>query len=212
MSDGVEMTQAPKTTGRVLHSPVLYDLLAWVFTRGRERAFRKRLLNLAGVRAREMVLDVGCGTGTLAIAAKERVGCCGSVAGIDASDQMIGRARRKAERTGARVEFQSAAIETLPFPDASFDVVLSTLMLHHLPQRLREAGLREVRRVLKPGGRVLIVDFAPSQKPEGFLGRLHRHGNVKFEDLPPLLAGVGLRVVESGDVGFKDLRFVLGAK
>jgi ubiquinone/menaquinone biosynthesis C-methylase UbiE len=134
------------------------------------------------------------------------------VAGIDASGQMVGRARRKAARAGVEVELRAAAIEALPYPDASVDVVLSTLMLHHLPRALKEAGMREVRRVLRPGGRALIVDFGSTRKPGGILGRLHRYGRVKFEDLTGLLGELGFRVVEQGDVGVKDLQFVLAAK
>lgn len=123
-----------------------YDLLAWLLTFGRERAFRKRLIELAGLEPGEAVLDVGCGTGTLAIAAKRYVGTTGMVSGIDASPEMIDRAKRKARNSGVEVTFQTAVVEALPFADASFDVVLSTLMLHHLPRPLREQCAREVRR------------------------------------------------------------------
>src|SRR5215212_10881478 len=98
------MTQqapTPATKGLVLHSHArYYDLLAWTLTLGRERAFRDRLLEVARVQSGEAVLDVGCGTGTLAIAAKRRVGAAGSVHGIDASPEMIARAERKAAKAG----------------------------------------------------------------------------------------------------------------
>ena len=139
-----------------------YDALVWLVTLGRERAFRERLVDLARLVPGESVLDVGCGTGTLAIAAKRRVGEPGVVRGIDASPEMIEPARRKAAKAGASVDFETAVAESLPFPDASFDVVLSTLMLHHLPKATRQECAREMRRVLKPGGRVLAVDFAKS--------------------------------------------------
>src|SRR5687768_2717271 len=151
----------PRTKGLVMHSQArYYDLLAWLLTLGREPAFRARLVDLARLKPGEAVLDVGCGTGTLAIAARQRVGAAGTVHGIDASPEMIAQARRKAMKAGIDVVFQSGIVEALPFPDAHFDVVLSTLMLHHLPRLVREQCAREMRRVLKPGGRLLAVDFA----------------------------------------------------
>jgi SAM-dependent methyltransferase len=156
------------------------------------------------------VLDVGCGTGSLAVVAKRRVGATGTVIGVDASPEMIALATRKAARASARVLFQLAAAERLPFPDATFDVVLATLMLHHLPPPLRRECAREALRVLKPGGRMLAVDFAtPSTKRKGMLGRLHRHGGVTLEAMVALLRDAGLRVEEMGSVGVSDLQFVL---
>src|SRR5215470_5737582 len=122
---------APNTKGRVLHSAVGYDLLAWLFLLGRERAFRERLVRLARLETGQSVLDVGCGTGSLAIAAKRRVGPSGTVEGIDASPEMIARAWKKASKAGVDVRFTTGVVEALPFPDARYDVLLSTLMLHH---------------------------------------------------------------------------------
>ncbi|MDP9176989.1 MAG: methyltransferase domain-containing protein [Gemmatimonadota bacterium] len=187
-----------------------YDLLAWLLTLGREPAFRARLVALARLEPGETILDVGCGTGTLAIAAKGRVGGAGVVHGIDASPEMIDLANRKATKAGIDVAFQTGIVEALPFPDAQFDVVLSTLMLHHLPKLVRRQCAREMRRVLKPGGRVLAVDFAtPAGKRKGLLARFHRHGHLALRDMTELLAESGVRVVESGSVGVGDLHFAL---
>jgi len=205
-----EMT-APRTKGLVMHSEArYYDLLAWVLTLGRERAFRQRLVELARLQPGDKVLDIGCGTGTLAIVAKQRVGPEGTVDGVDASPEMIGRAKRKANKAHVEVRFQTAIVEDLPFPDACFDVVMSTLMLHHLPRRVREQCVQEMRRVLKPGGRVLAVDFAtPSRERKGLASRFHRHGHMALREIVELLNDGGLRVVESGAVGVSDLHFVL---
>ena len=201
---------APATKGRLIRSGArCYDLLAWLLTRGRERAFRERLVALARLRPGESVLDVGCGTGTLAIAAKACVGAA-AVHGIDASPEMIAVARRKAARAGADVAFDTAVVEALPFPDGRFDVVLSTLMLHHLPHAARETCVREMRRVLRPGGRVLAVDFGePDGKRHGILEHFHRHGHVALRDVLVLLDQSGFRVVERGSVGVSNLQFVL---
>ncbi|MGH9387825.1 MAG: class I SAM-dependent methyltransferase [Vicinamibacterales bacterium] len=202
-------TTAPTTTGRVLHWAARYDLLVWLLTHGRHRAFRKRLVSLARLALGESILDVGCGTGSLAIAAKRQVGADGSVFGIDASPAMIARATSKATRAGIDVSFKTAVAEALPFPDAQFDVVLSTLMLHHLPRTVRQQCAREIRRVLKPQGRVLVVDFAQAQSKSGLLAHFHRHGHVDPREIIALLDETGFRCVESGPVGISSLQFVL---
>jgi ubiquinone/menaquinone biosynthesis C-methylase UbiE len=201
----------PVTRGRVMRSSArFYDLLVWLLTLGRERAFRERLIELARLRPGESALDVGCGTGTLAIAAKRRVGPAGNVHGIDASPEMIARANRKAKKAGVDVTFRTAIVEALPFADRQFDAVLSTLMLHHLPRATREQCAREMRRVLKPGGRVLAVDFgAPAGHRKGIIGHLHRRGHLALDSVIELLSKSGLTVVESGRVGFRDLHFTV---
>lgn len=198
----------PHTSGLVIHWAARYDLLAWVLTRGRERELRERFLELAHVQPGESVLDVGCGTGTLAIAATRRVGPSGSVDGIDASPQMVVRARWKAARAGLKPTFQVAVVERLPFADQRFDLVLSTLMLHHLPKATRQQCAREIGRVLKPGGRVLGVDFDRATR-KGLVAHLHRHGHVASTDIVALFEDTGLNVVSRGQVGMNDLHFVL---
>ena len=204
-------TEPLRTKGLVLHSEArYYDVLAWLLTFGRERAFRERLTDLAGLRPGESVLDVGCGTGTLAITAKRRVGSSGVVVGIDASPEMIQRAKQKVLKAGVDVRFETAIVEMLPFPDASFDVVFNTLMLHHLPRPVREQCAREMRRVVKPNGRIVAVDFAtPAGERKGLLARMHRHGGMPPSDIVALLSGAGLQVKETGAVGVADLQFVL---
>lgn len=199
-----------RIAGAVLHAPRAYDLMVGLLVMGGERRFREKLLSLASLRRGESVLDVGCGTGSLAILAKEQVGPGSAVRAIDASAEMIARARVKARRAGVEVDFRQAPAQALPFPDAQFDVALSTLMLHHLPRSARAQLASEVRRVLRPGGRFLVVDFSKSTRR--FRWGLHRgHGKSDPEEISTFLTGAGLRVIASGPVGTKSLHFVLAA-
>ena len=199
-----------RTTGHVLHWAAPYDLLIWLVTLGRERRFRERLLQPAQLESGESVLDVGCGSGSLAIAASHHVGATGSVHGVDASDAMIERARRKARKAGADVTFERALAQSMPFPDARFDVVLCTVMLHHLPRKIRQESVREMRRVLKRGGRLLVVDFGgPAPHGRGPIAHLHRHDAIKPHELAELVTDAGLKIVGKGGIGIWDLQFVL---
>lgn len=212
MSNAGEQGSVLSTNGIVLHRAFLYDLFLWLVSLGRERGYRRKALDLANLKSGESVLDIGCGTGTLAIAAKQRVGPAGKVYGIDASPEMLARATRKATKAGAEVVFQKGIVERLPFPDGQFDALLSTMMLHHLGPKARQQCAQEVRRVLKPGGRVLAVDFArPAQGKKGLLDHFHHHGYVNLHDIIALLTEAGLKTFKTGAVGIGDLHFVLAS-
>lgn len=204
----MDQESAPHTHGLVVNWAARYDLLAWLLTHGRERELRERILTFAGLRSGESVLDIGCGTGTLAIAAARHVGPGGSVTGIDASPAMIARATRKSDKAGARASFQVAVAERLPFPAGRFDVVLSTLMLHHLPRDTRRQCANEIKRVLASTGRVLAVDFGRTER-RGLLAHFHRHGHLEVHDIVTLFEEAGLTPVRTGPIGMNDLNFVL---
>ena len=189
MHDKTARAEAPKTAGRVIHWARFYDLFGKLISFGRDDAIRKKLVALAAPAPSESVLDVGCGTGTLAIALKAKSGE-GEVYGIDASPEMIEVAREKAAKAGSAVDFQVALIEEIPFPAASFDLVTSSLMLHHLPDELKRRGFAEIRRVVKPGGRFLAMDFAAHS--HSFLGHMlsvfgHSRGESMVAKLTPML-------------------------
>ena len=201
----------PRPVGAVLHSAVFYDAIVWLALRGRERQLRQRLLDLSRLQSGEAVLDVACGTGTLAILAKKTVGRSGTVCGVDASPEMLARARSKAARAGVEVRFENAAAQALPFPDTSFDLALGTMMLHHLGRAARRELAAELRRVVRPSGRVLLVDFARTEaKRRGLAAHFrHRHGHVDLPEIIGLLEGAGFQSIESGPVGIKNLHFAL---
>jgi ubiquinone/menaquinone biosynthesis C-methylase UbiE len=151
------------TSGRLLDRGWRYDVELWVFDTfvvpGKVRELRQRVLGLADLRIGQSLLDVGCGTGTLALQAAELVGSSGRVVGLDPARRQIARARSKARRLAVPADFHAGVVEDVDYPDASFDVVTSTLMLHHLPEDLRETAVREIARVTKPGGSFVIAEF-----------------------------------------------------
>jgi ubiquinone/menaquinone biosynthesis C-methylase UbiE len=175
-------------------------VLVALLTLGREQALRQMTADLAHLQPREAVLDVGCGTGTLALVAKRGVGAAGRVAGIDPAPQMIARAQSKAARRGLSIDFRVGVIERLPYPDHTFDVVLSSLMMHHLPDDLKRQGLAEIVRVLKPGGRLLVLDALPPSGP-------WRSG---IQDQPALMREAGFAHIEVGRARFPALGYALG--
>jgi ubiquinone/menaquinone biosynthesis C-methylase UbiE len=200
------------TSGQLIRWARWYDLMVTLLTFGRAARLRERTADLAGIKTGETVLEVGCGTGQLSQRARRRVGPNGRVHGIDPSGEMIQVARQKAARAGLDIDYRVASIEALPFPDASVDVVLSSLMMHHLPADLKARGLAEVKRVLKPDGRLLIVDM---KRPSGLLSHLtlatliHGHSSHGVQDLPTLTTAAGFETLRSGDVGYLSLGYVL---
>ena len=159
----------PATTrGHTLAAPRFYELFADVFFLGRRRATFEHLIIAAGVQPGQRILDVACGTGYFARMLARVVRPSGVVIGIDASPEMIAYASRKATRLG-NCNFQVGVAESLDFPAEHFDVVVSSLAMHHLPDDLQVVALREMRRVLRPGGTLLVAD---AQMPPRGLPRL----------------------------------------
>jgi ubiquinone/menaquinone biosynthesis C-methylase UbiE len=134
----------------------LYDPLVSLL--GGDRA-RKALLDQSTIRPTHRILDVGCGTGTLAVLIK-RLHPGVEVVGLDPDPKALARARGKAERAGVSVRFDQGYSDELPYAPASFDRVFSSFMLHHLSAEAKERTLQGVRRALAPEGVFHVLDFA----------------------------------------------------
>ena len=161
---------------------------------------RRELIDSAGLQSGQRVLDVGCGTGTLVIAAKR---ACPAVEliGLDPDPRALERARRKAARAGVDVRFDRGYGDALPYPVASFARVFSSLMLHHLDPATQRGLLAEVRRVLEPGGNFHLMDFVHSNHGLHGLFRGTHRGALQphFEPEQELLA-------QLQQAGFIDVR------
>jgi demethylmenaquinone methyltransferase/2-methoxy-6-polyprenyl-1,4-benzoquinol methylase/phosphoethanolamine N-methyltransferase len=197
----------PETTGRVIRRARWYDLFSRKISFGRDK-----LIQLAAPVPGEKVLDVGCGTGTLTIAINARI-ASGEVHGIDASPEMIAVAIKKSAKANLDIDFQVALVEAIPFPDDSFDLVTSSLMLHHLPDDLKRTGLADIRRVMKPGGRFLAMDLAAeSHSPLGHLLSVvgHSSGENIVDKLAPMMRNAGFDHVETIATRDKRVAFIRG--
>jgi len=206
-----------KTEGRLIRWVSFYDALANIVTLGQIGRLRQMTMEQALLQPGETLLDVGCGTGGVTIPAKRRIGDKGSAAGIDPSPEMIAVARRKAQRARLEVDFRVGVIEALPFQDDTFDVVTASLMMHHLPKHLQVKGLSEIRRVLKPSGRILIADMIkPSTSfRHGFFTTLpldHRHAQFAVEDLLQLLREARFEDLKQLNARFLTIGFVRAKK
>jgi ubiquinone/menaquinone biosynthesis C-methylase UbiE len=171
----------------------LYDPLLRLL--GGDR-LKQPLIEAADIRPGQRVLDLGCGTGSLALLIKEQ---CpeAAVVGLDPDAKALAIARSKALRAAAAVEWRQGFAEELPFEDASFDRVVSSLVFHHLPPDAVRATLPELRRVLKPGGSLWILDLGHggTHGLHGLLARFasHQHGDEDVAgQLPTLMEGAGL--------------------
>jgi demethylmenaquinone methyltransferase/2-methoxy-6-polyprenyl-1,4-benzoquinol methylase len=152
--------------------PARYDRMGALLSFGQDPRWRRRLVRAIDPHPGEHVVDVATGTGMVAFALAAR-GC--RVTGLDQSEAMLGAARARLERSpdlSARVEFVTGEAERLPFADDAFDALTFTYLLRYVDDR--PATMRELARVVRPGGRIGMVEFAvPDRAPLRALWRLH---------------------------------------
>jgi ubiquinone/menaquinone biosynthesis C-methylase UbiE len=173
----------------------------------------RRLVELAGIEPGHRVLEIGCGTGNLALRA-QRMHPDAEVVGIDPDPLALARARRKAERAGRPVRFDQGKAGELPYPDESIDRVLSSFMIHHLDDAEKRRTLTEVRRVLRPGGQLHIVDIAGHH--HGRFGHKMQHSERLRDNagdgIPDRMRAAGFADVRTGERGRLRTTFYRGGR
>jgi ubiquinone/menaquinone biosynthesis C-methylase UbiE len=199
----------------MLGGPRFYDTFAEVFFLGRRRATFEAFISASGLQPGQRVLDVGCGTGYFVRLLAEAVGPGGTVVGIDPDPTMVAYASGKARHL-PNSKFQIDRAESLHFPDEHFDLVVSSLVMHHVPPDLHARVLREMSRVLRPGGTLFIAD---AQTPSHGLGwRLlllitgHNRMVRQVPDLERLAAQAEFSEIRSGEAPLPWLRYARAVK
>lgn len=191
----------------------LYDLGCGLMGLGRR--FRSAVIDRMGIMGNEKVLDAGCGTGALLVALKERHPSL-SAEGLDPDEKALEIAEKKSERKGLEIKWRQGFMEEMPFDECSFDIVVSTLAFHHVHPEKKLQALMECRRVLRPTGRMVLVDISPDET--GFFGWLVYRVLSLFEHLSrsgevmALMRNAGFSEVrEIGSYPF-GVRFIEGRK
>jgi ubiquinone/menaquinone biosynthesis C-methylase UbiE len=207
--NNLELTEEEKQIMSQMEKAVpTYDSYMRKITFGREHLLREETVRMAQVMPGDSVLEVGCGTGTLTLAAKRQAGPSGKAVGIDLIPQMIELSRQKAAEANEDVSFQLGSISNIPFPENSFDQVMCSFMIFHMSESTRNPGIKEIHRVLKPGGRLLIVDLTLPSKPfsrammKTFLGFMLEHD---LRELYPAMQTAGFTNLEYIPARFRIL-------
>lgn len=184
----------------------------------RDVRYKTRLIEQANIQPGQHVLDLGCGTGTLAVMVKQMQPSA-EVVGLDADPEMLKVAKYKSSQQNAPVKFDVGFTNKLPYPDESFDRILSSIMIHHLKTPDKETTAHEVLRVLKPGGQLHIIDFGKPYTRYGKLLGPFLHGFEEANDnidgrLPEIFGAPGLKTKVLGNFWtfFGDLAFLKGEK
>lgn len=186
-----------------------YDpMMRYLFHEG---ALKSVLITQADILPGQVVLDVGCGTGTLTLLIKQ-IHPDATVYGFDVDLEVLNIVRKKAEQAGATIVLQQGSATCLPHPDESFDHMFASLLLHHLTRQEKQQMLREAFRVLKPGSELHVADFG---KPRDSLMWLISWLVRWFEEVHDNI--LGLLPVYMADAGFHPItetnyyRTVLGS-
>lgn len=181
--------------GHDLFLPLYDPLVSWL---GFDRA-RQELISQAHIKPAQHILDIGCGTGTFILLLKRQDASL-QVVGLDPDPKALRRAETKITRAAVSVQLDRGFADKLPYKENSFDRVFSSFMFHHLEGEDRDKTLKEVLRVLKPGGSFHLLDFVANHASHGFLVRLvHSHAQLKdntHERILQLMSRAGLANAE----------------
>jgi len=162
-----------------------YDVTNEVLSFGIHRLWRRTAIRHSGAKEGDAILDCATGTGDLALAFKRKVGASGRVMGTDFCKEMLDSAPAKAAREGLQVEFQVADAMALPFADATFDVASISFGIRNVDDPVK--CLKEMARVVRPGGRVVVLEFG---QPTGLFGGLFKlYSKVIMPAIGGLLTG-----------------------
>ncbi|MBI3760806.1 MAG: methyltransferase domain-containing protein [Chloroflexi bacterium] len=176
----------------------LYDpLLRWGM---REETFKRALIVQAQIKPGQRLLDLGCGTGTLTLLIKQ-LHPDSEVVGLDGDPNVLEIARGKAAQAGVTITLDHGLAFQLPYPDGSFDRVLSSLVLHHLTSEDKQRAAHEVFRVLRPGGELHVADFGqPRSAYAKLLAPVMQHLEEASDNfrglLPEMFRGAGFAPVD----------------
>jgi ubiquinone/menaquinone biosynthesis C-methylase UbiE len=196
-------------TGTTLDRFRLNEVVSQVAFAGRRGRVYRRIVALSGARPGDRVLDVGSSSGYLSRKLAASTGPDGHVTGVDPSRAAIAYARRQARPA---MTFLVGTAQELGLPDASFDVVTCTLAVHHIPARKRQAAFREMYRVTRPGGRLLVADFNPARRPLPMhpAARRMRRAAAAAGPLDELAVAAGYRVEATGELPL--LRYIVATR
>src|SRR4051812_3629314 len=162
LADAIATPDGKRTYVRRLFATIAdrYDLITVLLSYGQDKRWKRRVVEMAALQAGTRVLDLACGTGDIAFAAAERGG---AVTGLDLTPRMVELARRRSLASGVHVDFLVGDMSALPFPDGAFDVVTTGYGIRNVPDIA--PVVREIRRVLRPGGLLLSLDFDRPPNP-----------------------------------------------
>lgn len=177
----------------------LYDPFLWLL--GADKA-KRPLIEQAEIKSGFRVLDIGCGTGSMAIMLK-RMHPGAEVVGIDPDPSALSVSERKAKRARLSIEFDRGFADHMPYADASFDRVFSSFMFHHLAANEKSATLVEIRRVLKPGGSLHLLDFV---REHSVHSKTPTHGQLIHRSVAVAERIEGRMTSLMDEVGFVDAR------
>lgn len=195
------------TRGRTLdHAAAVYDLFEPIVMLGRQAEYNRHICSLPDLEPYHRILDIGCGTGELTrlIADHLDAGHGGVSIGIDAAAKMIRVADKK--RGGPACRFETAAAESLPFGEGSFDGAVSSLFFHHVDLELKQQAFAEAFRVIKPGGKLIVADM---HRPTTLLGALISHMSRWFFLQPEIGENIAFPLTLNGIEGNEKTRRVL---